>query len=502
MSDTKEILQQILNDEKLLRSRAFRDRVYTDEPIIRTASQLPRPKTPEKIKEMRGLAFTPEAHWKTSAWLFYTQGKFMEDFEDVFPYNEDFVKYYPSYRDMTTEQLRGYFSWRTRVRKGKVEKAPEPFVYVYLYELINCIGYSEPAECFQQLSGFCQQYASIDDSIAKYTDTWLKDFIVYYGLDSSFADELEDIRYDKQLLTLIHWNEHSNDELFAAIDALSSYQLKKSLFYAAFPEDIKEVVVRSFISLSEFFRDKRKNSLCDKLFGNTVECSYNMFASSIFYDRQSLRDCEYSLNEIHSFTCKSGKWKCRKYFGNRGRNGHLGDLVKAIDSLMREKKDFKHKISYTGVSKTAVKLIQAEIDALYEEQRRAEATKIEIDLSKLAGIRKAADSTREKLLVDDEEPEIITAPSEPVISEAVSEVNDESPLDSDEKLFIKALLYGRDTNAAAKSCGKMVSILADSINEKLFDLFGDTVIDFSADSPELIEDYTDELREMFPDNKE
>ena len=48
----------------------------------------------------------------------------------------------------------------------------------------------------------------------------------------------------------------------------------------------------------------------------------------------------------------------------------------------------------------------------------------------------------------------------------------------------------------------MVSILADSINEKLFDLFGDTVIDFSADSPELIEDYTDELREMFPDNKE
>ena len=190
-----------------------------------------------------------------------------------------------------------------------------------------------------------------------------------------------------------------------------------------------------------------------------------MFASSIFYDRQSLRDCEYSLNEIHSFTCKSGKWKCRKYFGNRGRNGHLGDLVKAIDSLMREKKDFKHKISYTGVSKTAVKLIQAEIDALYEEQ-------------------------------------IITAPSEPVISEAVSEVNDESPLDSDEKLFIKALLYGRDTNAAAKSCGKMVSILADSINEKLFDLFGDTVIDFSADSPELIEDYTDELREMFPDNKE
>ena len=128
MSDAKEILHQILNDEKLLNSRAFRDKVYTDEPIIRTASQIPRPRTPEKIKEMKGLAFTPEAYWKTSAWLFYTQGKFMEDFEDVYDFKEDFVKYFPSYRDMTIEQLRGYFSWRTKVRKGNIEKATATFV--------------------------------------------------------------------------------------------------------------------------------------------------------------------------------------------------------------------------------------------------------------------------------------------------------------------------------------------------------------------------------------
>lgn len=504
MSDVNEILHQILNDEKLLKSRAFRDKIYTDEPIIRTASQIPRPRTPEKIKEMKGLAFTPEAYWKTSAWLFYTQGKFMEDFDDVYDYKEDFVKYYPSYRDMTTEQLRGYFSWRSKIRKGNIEKAPAPFVYIYLYELINCIGYEEPADCFNMFISFCKDYSVIDESITKYTDMWLRDFIVYYGLDSSLADDLPDIQYDKLLLTLIHWDKHSDEELFAAIDALSAYQLKKSLFFAACPDDMKEVTVRSFRKLSEFFRDKRKNSLCDKLFGSIVECSYNMFASSIFYDRRSLRDCEYTLNEIHSFTCKSGKWKCRKYYGNRGRNGHLGDLVKAVDSLMRDKNDFKHKISYTGVSKAAVKIIQSEIDSLYEEKRRAEASRIEIDFSKLSGIRKAADSTREKLLVDENEyPDVTPLPEQTVVEkEEIHENTDDSPLDNDESLFIKALLYGRDVDAAAKSCGKMVSILADSINEKLFDTFGDTVIDFSADRPELIEDYTDELREMFPDNKE
>ena len=88
MSDTKEILHQILNDEKLLNSRAFRDRVYKDEPIIRTAAQLKKSVTPSRIKEMKGIAFTPEAYWKTSAWLFYTQGKLMEDYEDDFTFSE------------------------------------------------------------------------------------------------------------------------------------------------------------------------------------------------------------------------------------------------------------------------------------------------------------------------------------------------------------------------------------------------------------------------------
>ena len=37
---------------------------------------------------------------------------------------------------------------------------------------------------------------------------------------------------------------------------------------------------------------------------------------------------------------------------------------------------------------------------------------------------------------------------------------------------------------------------ADSVNEKLFDIFGDTVIEFSGDDPAVIEDYADELKGM------
>lgn len=497
MSDIKVILDQVLSDEKLINSLAFKDRVYKDEPIIRTASQLKTLSTPQKIKEMKDIMYSPAAYWKTSAWLFYTQGKFMEDYEDSFCYGEFFTKYYPCYRDLSVEQLRGYFTWRKNVRKKQIEKAPLPFVYIYIYELLNCIGAETPEECFKLLKDFCKEYIEIDESIKKYTDSWLIDFIVYYGLSPELADDMPDIRHDKALLTLMHWNEYSDDELFEAILEMSSYQFQKSLYYVSYPVEFRTVLVRSFKKISEFFSEKRKLSLFTKLFGNIVECSHNMFQSAVFYDRQSLRSCEYSLSEIHTYTCKNGKWSCRKIYGNRGRNGRLGDLVKAVDSLLREKKDFRHKLSCTDVSKTTLKLIQNVIDEYYEELHRKEAKKINIDLSKLNVIRIAADITREKLLVDEEETQDTVYAAEVERTHEIAEMSDGDPLDTDEKELLIALLYNEDITAAAQKSGKMPSILADSINEKMFEVFSDNIIDFSEDIPQLIEDYTDELKEMF-----
>ena len=39
----------------------------------------------------------------------------------------------------------------------------------------------------------------------------------------------------------------------------------------------------------------------------------------------------------------------------------------------------------------------------------------------------------------------------------------------------------------------MLSVLVDGINEKLYDIFMDSVLD---DSPALVEDYIDDLKEM------
>jgi len=496
MSDIKEIMKSVLSDEKLLSSKAFRDKVYTDQPILRPASQLRRPETPRKIKEMKSLAFSPEAYWKTSAWLFYTQGKFMENYTDDFPLSDEFTSYYPTYRDLDSEQLRSYFAWRTAVRNGIVNAAPLPFALIYMYELINGIGWDEPSRGLELLDSFCRSYSASQPAINKYWRLWTADMAAYYQLPPEMLPDHPDIQWDKNVLALQNWEDQSDEELYAAISEMSGYQPENSRFFTEYSDIFIENTVACFRRLSEFFRDHRKRSLCSHLFGNLTEMTYHMFESAVFYDRESLRSCEYSFNSIHSFTCTSGVWRCRKYYGNRSRNKVLGNIIKAVDSALRDRYDYRFKLRTEDVSKSILTIITKEVQRIYELHKRAEAPKIEIDLSRLETIRKAADMTRDKLIVDEDITEEPPAPTED--QAAPDEASSENDiLDPGETAFLLALLTGSDWKQAAKDSGRMPSILADSINEKLFELFGDTVIDFSDDSPILIEDYTDELKGMF-----
>ena len=231
LSDASEILKHVLSDDKLRSSKLFQDMVFTDQPILRRGSQISRPETPPEIREMRSIAYTPEAYWKTSAWLFYTQGKFMENFSDVYDFSDDFVRYYPTYRDLTTEQLRGFFSWRTRIRSGETPPAPQPFIYMLAYEIINGIGVDEPVDGFHMLMKLRHDYGANDNAVKRYLSQWLTDYAVYYSIDPALIGDSPDIEFDRFLLTLINWEDCSDEDLWEAIFRLSSFPIAKSRFY-------------------------------------------------------------------------------------------------------------------------------------------------------------------------------------------------------------------------------------------------------------------------------
>lgn len=93
-----------------------------------------------------------------------------------------------------------------------------------------------------------------------------------------------------------------------------------------------------------------------------------------------------------------------------------------------------------------------------------------------------------------------TAAPGPVVpaSATVPGANASSPLDADQAQYLAALLAS-DAKARAQALS-LVSIsedmMVDAINEALFDLLGDTAIEYGPDGPQIIEDYREDVEEI------
>ena len=481
------LIEQILANPKLQRDEAEAG-VYRDEPILRPASRLDS-YVPDEIRQMKKLAESFTFYRQSAEKRFYDQAVMMAGYEDDFSYTEQFVRYFPTYETMDVRQLRGYFSWRTKVRHGDVQPTSLSFVYVYVYELLNRVCGETPEEGFAALHAFWQTYRAFEPGLDRYLRVWLFDYAVYYGLDKSFLQGLADTEYDEALLALQNGGEN---ERYDALLRLSAYRAEHSRFFREHPDDCRDVVCRVYDALSAYYETHRKKSLFEKCFGQICTCTYHPFASAVFYDRMKYESYTYELNPIHRYRCIYGQWTSEKYHGTRGKSKELGELLRAVDCLMRQKYGYKHLLAPGETPKIILSIIEKEIDAyLYEKKQRAKP-RIELDFSKLSGIRQAAAVTRDRLMTDSErEPAEEACPGP-----TVQEPSDHGKLlDGTERAFLTCLLQGGDWRKAAGNV--MPSLLADAINEKLFDRFGDTIIEFDGDAPILVGDYIEELKGIF-----
>ncbi|WP_301010845.1 TerB N-terminal domain-containing protein, partial [Lactobacillus taiwanensis] len=92
---------------------------------------------------------------------FYSQGKLMADYEDDYDRKQSFLRYYPTYHDLTVGQARTYFTWRTKIRHNIYEKNSDSYAYIYLYELLNGIGVKNSQEGLERLISFNKNYAYV-----------------------------------------------------------------------------------------------------------------------------------------------------------------------------------------------------------------------------------------------------------------------------------------------------------------------------------------------------
>ncbi|WP_156598503.1 hypothetical protein [Collinsella aerofaciens] len=339
-------------------------------------------------------------------------------------------------------------------------------------------------------------------------------------------------------------DEAHEERLMAAIDALSTYNLSNSRLDRSYHRDLRHVACAVYVRMARYYDTHRKAGIVASLFGEETAMPYTMFASAVFFAPERHEDCEYRLDPIHIYRCQNGFWECMRIHGSRQKSSKLGEMMRACDQHLRLALDPGHPLKEEKVPKYLAKIIDDEIVAWLSWDAAHQPVKIDIDLSQLGHIRSAAAQTREALLIDEEredgalaDAEVAVAErreAEPVADATVEAVaapirQDEAdeptistehfgvvapllaptpafaaaaPADATNELapaadaYLRALLEHNavQVESAVVQSGQSEDMLVDTINEALFDLVGDTVIEFSAAGPQIIEDYEADVR--------
>lgn len=339
-------------------------------------------------------------------------------------------------------------------------------------------------------------------------------------------------------------DEVREERLMAAINALSTYNLSNSRLDRSHHRDLRHVACAVYVRMARYYDTHRKTGIVASLFGEETAMPYTMFASAVFFAPERHEDCEYRLNPIHIYRCQNGFWECMRIHGSRQKSSKLGEMMRACDQRLRLALDPAHPLKEEKVPKYLAKIIDDEIVAWLSWDAAHQPVKIDIDLSQLGHIRSAAAQTREALLIDEEredsapveveatlieqpstesapgmtaEPGEMTIqqdePDEPTVSTeefgvvapllvSASAPVTPAPIEAANKLapaataYLRALLEQNAAQAtsAVERSGQSEDMLVDTINEALFDLVGDTVIEFGAAGPQIIEDYEADVR--------
>lgn len=611
----RELIEKLMATERLRASSHFSDRVFRDEPILTTGRQMAN-YLPDRYREMRAISRwqdgTRGGRWLTEAELFWKQASFMADWEDDCPYNGSFKSYYPTYNAMSDRQLRGYFTWRAAVRRGEIAPTSTSFAYVYLYELIGGIGASSSIDGFERFKAFWEAYRLLDGDIDRHAGLWLQDYVVYHGLDRELLADAPARAHDRALNALARADAACRalapaklkagasilplpprtdleEQLFGALDELSSYRAGRSRLYREDPEALRRVTCAVWTHLSRRRERQSDSSLIDSWFGSRLKMPYTMFASAVFFEPERHPDTVYELDEGHRYECASGLWSCERRYGTQARSPKLGQMMRACDRTLRCALDIPYPLKDDGkIPRYLQQAIDREVAAFLDWRRAHAPVRIEIDRTRLDAIRHTAAQTREALLIEEERSgcgELVQAanpsagphdarergasdsspaasseaasadrrsmvhsgrpadlPPQPASTaggsppdfpagakapdeaapertvpeqqaraateyaapdggasvtstEAAREAEATGGLDATGERYLHALAANdrAAARAAAEAEAHSEDLLVDAINEALFDLVGDTVIEYGPDGPALIEDYRQDV---------
>ena len=482
---------------------------------------------PEKLREMSRLYEYGRESLEMKAKNFVRQARFMEDYEDDYPWEGELNCYFPAYHDLTVRQLRGYFSWRAKVRKGFFGPLPVSAAYLYVYELLNGIGADSPEDALRKLKAFEAGFPDAGQGDARMRTNlthWMTEYAVLNDVPPETARQFADpalLKRDNALMILKCAAERRDEDVFYALCRLSGKKLNESpVFLQDLPRGIR-LFAEVWRKAAEAFRERGEDlfALC---FGSPKTVRWMPLTNALYLPGDPPAERDYALTGCRRFFCRGGDWFTEAYDPQYFDKNRLRGLLHEADRRLRKYLKTGRYLKEDPADAWAGPITEAVIEEDRRAIREAARPKITLDLSGLDRIRRDAVTTRESLLSEEERlaweeeappaspvpeapdasalsmvapnaPNLPTkAPASPDLPPNASDL----PLDPLQFRILRTLLAGKSPADLIRVNRLMPSLVADTVNELLYDEIGDTVLVCENESLSLVEDYREELEQL------
>ena len=408
------------------------------------------------------------------------------------------------------------------------EAAHFPFVgasylYLYIYELLSCIGVTGPADALDKLQALYPHYREAVPALAQYLTVWVRDFHVYYDIPGVGEAAAEDTPQNEEAAKWL---------------GFSGYNIAKSKFHTdeRVPM-IHDCIASVFTALRGWCTTHDTTPEALFLHDDRPKVEYwKPFSQALFHPWMAQRDRVKTMPGGESFVCHNNRWTVERTKPFKGTRELVGFILRKTEARLRELNKFKGKFTADAATlkHAAPKLAAAgltvaqleneitlAVDAFHRELHRVH---VNVDTTRLTQIRAEANDTQEKLTVEETfttaakettqiKQTLLTPPTPPMPLQPLPtlqtlpispiadiSVDPTAPPSSGWEGFVSALtpaelealkcLYKNNECAilikVATAFNLMPEVLAEGINEKALDYIGDNLLD---DTGVIYDDY-------------
>ncbi len=427
----------------------------------------------------------------------------MYDLKCEFKGNVPFTSYYPQYSQMNAAQTECYIGFRTDIRKGIYNKVDTAYIYLYLYELINTPSKASPESRAGSICELIKAYHDLDESLFANMCNWLCDMCLIHNVklkSDVFGALTPKIASACRIKEFFLGSDALISKDYALISAVTSYDYKKSRFYAdnrtAYDSTVPKAVSAAIAEMSKndgkFLKENESactlihESYTGALCSGTVKCTISLECVCITRSE--------NVKRAVSEAVKYAENCLRSQLGIKPRltvNYLSSEYKSVIKRYFTEHQAFRRDAKKTPVTINTRENIP-EYEALYEPKSHGvsfeEARKIE---------ESSWEITKQLVTETDEEAETSHSSSVDTVSTSKSE--------SGRRAEILGLMYlmKKDIgsfNSLAVSQGLLPDAFADKVNEYALEKIGDIALIRTENGYDIIEDYITEIKDILSEN--